>query len=176
MLGPSPIKQCLIMFLKISNISFQFLRLGFHDCLKYRDGAPTNGFDGCDGCLNRHLMLNLANHDKTWKHSDVRYTSNTGLLSTADYLEAVYTNNTFPEKIQFADDKTMKEKNYSRADLWAFATMVAYEDAVKKNNLACSGELKGEGGMKAIQYSLACLLDQYTLLKGAQQAQMGYQP
>ena len=29
----------------------KFIRLGFHDCLKYADGSG-----GCDGCLNWHNM------------------------------------------------------------------------------------------------------------------------
>ena len=35
----------------------KYLRLGFHDCVKYKDGTG-----GCDGCLNWHNMgVRLSN-------------------------------------------------------------------------------------------------------------------
>ena len=32
--------------------SSRVIQLGFHDCLKYKDGPEGNSVDGCDGCLN----------------------------------------------------------------------------------------------------------------------------
>ena len=76
--------------------------------------------------------------------SDFKYTSNNGLLCIVDILEQVYTDNTFPRTFlnDFDGEKTMKEKNYSRADLWAFAAMLGFQHGVKQNNLACDGEWK----------------------------------
>ena len=115
--------------------------------MKYEKGAPTGGFDGCDGCLNSHfvgksLFQDYKKKKRTYTYNDLKYTSNNGLLSTVDILEEVYTDNTFPYKSekQLDDEQTMKEKEYSRADLWAFAAMVGFKHGVKQNNLACEGE------------------------------------
>ena len=109
--------------------------------MKYKEGAPTGWIDGCDGCLNSHFVgKRLTKYNINYTHSDFNYTSNNGLLSTVDILEQVYTNNTFLYEKQLDGEQTMKEKNYSRADLWAFAAMLGFQDGVKKNNLACDGK------------------------------------
>ena len=117
------------------------MRLGFHDCLTYQDGAPEEGFNGCDGCLNSNLIgLNLVEEFDAPKGSlnapDFNTTSNNGLLYVADILEEIYTNPKFPKKTTPLE-ASMKDSGKSRADLWAFATLVAAELGVVNNNLAC---------------------------------------
>ena len=121
------------------------LRLGFHDCLPYEEGAEDGPHaNGCDGCLNNHGMLT----DMTPFAEGPRYsvpqadlTNNNGLTFTADMLEEIYTNPNFPE---IADAQTMTESlkatGKSRADLWAFATLAAVEYGIEQQNLACDGQ------------------------------------
>ena len=72
------------------------LRLGFHDCLKYKDGTG-----GCDGCLNWHGVNEVK---KPWGKKpedthmpDAFETNNRGLGNTVKYLEKVYTDPTYPQ-------------------------------------------------------------------------------
>jgi len=59
----------------------------------------------------------------------------------------------------------MKEKNYSRADLWAFAAMLGFQHGVKQNNLACDGEWKnGCGHFRALKFMDDCKIDIETKL------------
>ena len=44
-----PVKAKLFRYFRTANSAPAVLRLGFHDCLKYKDGTG-----GCDGCLNWH--------------------------------------------------------------------------------------------------------------------------
>ena len=46
-----PVKAKLFRLFRVGISAPAVLRLGFHDCLKYKDGAG-----GCDGCLNWHGM------------------------------------------------------------------------------------------------------------------------
>ena len=70
---------------------FQFIRLAFHDCLKYSDDLDGNQVNGCDGCLHPMGM----NVDLMEKYEDARnapnnltfFTNNNGLTATADILE-----------------------------------------------------------------------------------------
>ena len=114
------------------------LRLAFHDCVPYADGGNVNG---CDGCLNNKGMetdmLADFNTDQALKNGpDVTNTDNNGLLFTADMLELVYTVKEFPSQAP-ALAQSMKESGKSRADLWAFAALVAVHWGAHKNNLAC---------------------------------------
>ena len=124
------------------------MRLGFHDCLTYTDGAPEGGINGCDGCLNSEMMgVNMVKAFDAKEGSrngpTVTTTNNNGLLFIADVLEEIYTNPNFPEGTP-ALETSMKESGKSRADLWAFAALVATEHGVENNNLACNGESKGK--------------------------------
>ena len=100
----------------------KFLRLAFHDCLKYEDGTG-----GCDGCLEWNGMgvrfdrdnmgiLNIST-EETDGH-------NNGLQPTVQILEKIYTDATFPS-MATALDVAPFDMGMSRADLWAFAAMVA---------------------------------------------------
>ena len=115
--------------------------------MTYKEGAPDGGINGCDGCLNSHMVgVDLEAGNKKYEYTALRYTTNNGLLSTADVLEEVYTNNKFPKKTKKLDGKSMKEKGYSRADLWAYATMLAVEIGVNNNNDACGENFRDLDG------------------------------
>ena len=123
------------------------LRLAFHDCLKYNVSDLEEGqINGCDGCLEPTGM-NINMNDEYGKNEapDIHATNNNGLTFTADILEEVYTNPNFPSKAP-ALDKSMKEKGMSRADLWAFASLIALKIGVNNNNKACQGKLSGMKG------------------------------
>ena len=72
---------------------------------------------------------------------DVTVTNNNGLLQVADVLEEIYTNKDFPDRLGVPSlDVSMQESGKSRADLWAFATLMAAHMGIDKNNLACQGK------------------------------------
>lgn len=110
------------------------LRLGFHDCMKYTDGSG-----GCDGCINWSGMgLRYAKADlESGTLGAGGDNHNNGLRFTVEVLEAVYTDAAFPKLTPRLED-SLKETGKSRADLWAFATMVAVEFAIDSNNLVCT--------------------------------------
>ena len=119
----------------------KFLRLGFHDCLTYHEGGG-----GCDGCLNptninyRLPEFGQSNDNAYADESPIMgKTDNNFLLQTADVLEQIYTDPTFPNSTTQLD-ASMKSKGYSRADLWAFAAMLAVQHGIHQNNFACNTE------------------------------------
>ena len=68
-----------------------------------------------------------------------------GLLYVADILEEIYTNKDFPDLSNNNHQVpslsvSMQESGKSRADLWAFATLIAAQMGVEQNNLACQGK------------------------------------
>ena len=119
------------------------LRLGFHDCLTYSGDIDADEINGCDGCLNPVGMNqdNLAKFD-TWpglsNGPNVNITDNNGLTMTADLLEEIYTNRKFPKKTT-ALPVSMKDSGKSRADLWAFATILSVQVGINYNNMGCDG-------------------------------------
>ena len=123
----------------------KMLRLGFHDCIPYAD-AKDGELTGCDGCLNSHGMLtNVLEYYNTdaneYNAPNLLETDNNGLMFTADVLEEIYTNPHFPQGVTTeALPMSMKESGKSRADLWAFAALVASKYGIDNNNLACAGE------------------------------------
>ena len=124
--------------LKIILCIWQVLRLAFHDCVPYKN--PVNGqVNGCDGCLNPKGMGTLFKaENQEFNHPDAIETDNNGLLWTADILEEIYTNPDFPSGVPKLD-VSMKESGKSRADLWAFAGLLAAYIGIEENNLACNG-------------------------------------
>ena len=102
---------------------------------------------------NEYMVPNRT--DIKYRYEQLRYTSNNGLLSTADVLEEVFTNSTFPpEKFTTKLNKSMKEQGYSRADFWAFATMLAVQHGVEKNNKGCTASESGVGKCGHIRYDM----------------------
>ena len=118
------------------------MRLGFHDCLTY-ENPDGNVINGCDGCLNPdgmgiNMFDDLGETKNSMKGPNVDKTNNNGLTYTADILEEIYTNPDFPKGTDSLP-QSMKDSGKSRADLWAFAALVALQYGVENNNLACEG-------------------------------------
>eukprot|EP00403_Amphidinium_massartii_P007978 CAMPEP_0178416952 /NCGR_PEP_ID=MMETSP0689_2-20121128/24328_1 /TAXON_ID=160604 /ORGANISM="Amphidinium massartii, Strain CS-259" /LENGTH=646 /DNA_ID=CAMNT_0020038311 /DNA_START=57 /DNA_END=1997 /DNA_ORIENTATION=- len=117
----------------------KFVRLGFHDCGRYTDGSG-----GCDGCLKFDDMFrkynDLASGDKrNLNRKDPVAGTHNGLYLAADILEEIYTDPAFPARTQVMD-ASLKDTGKSRADLWAFAAMVASDYSMLENNLGCDGQ------------------------------------
>ena len=105
----------------------KMLRLAFHDCFKYTDGQG-----GCDGCLNLEPGENLGEND--------------GLQFSVAVLEALYTDKDFPDLSMIGVDefenapeleKSPQELGISRADLWAFAGLVALDEVQSRTRQLC---------------------------------------
>ena len=101
---------------------------------RYKDGSG-----GCDGCMNwEGVGVRFAN-PKKWEYQNVGKTNNNGLEWTVDVLEHVYTNPQFPKYMAPYLPVSLKDSGKSRADLWAFAALVAVEYGVETNNMVCDG-------------------------------------
>ena len=118
----------------------KFLRLGFHGCLKYRDGSG-----GCNGCLSNY-NIGLNNRHNCSLHGggvnnmpNINQTDNAGLELTADVLEEIYVNKDFP-KLAETLPVSLADSGKSRADLWSFAAVVGVEWGLERNNATCEGE------------------------------------
>ena len=55
---------------------------------------------------------------------EITITDNNGLMFTAQLLEEIFTNPDFPRNTRTLGDKSLKQLNKSRADLWAYSTLV----------------------------------------------------
>ena len=111
----------------------RILRLGFHDCLKYTDGTG-----GCDGCLNWKGM-NVDHRpieDKGKAKPNIDSTDNNGLSWPLIQLEKVYKDVDYPDGAPSLG-QSLYDSGKSRADLWAFAAIVAVEYGIETTNLAC---------------------------------------
>ena len=108
------------------------LRLAFHDCVLYKDGSG-----GCDGCLNYHkINPGLGIKDKCHHCEQVNEGNNAMLARTVGFLEVLYTTVDFPSTA-LSLNVSLKASGKSRADLWAFAGMVALELTIERANWAC---------------------------------------
>jgi len=108
------------------------LRLGFHDCIKYADGTG-----GCDGCLNwkgMDVTLDIVGNSRSLSVEDGG--GNNGLGDTVRNLEQMYTKPDFPPGGPVLEASPI-ELGWSRADLWAFSSLIAVEHGVMVNNLKC---------------------------------------
>merc|ERR1711971_234588 len=118
----------------------KMLRLGFHQCFKWSDGTG-----GCNGCLNKHGMGLENRHNRTGDNekggnnpNSIR-TNNAGLELTADILEEIFTSIDFPPN-SMELPVSLAASGKSRADLWSFASSVAVEWGLDRNNKGCEGE------------------------------------
>ena len=108
-----------------------FIRLGFHDCLRYEDGSG-----GCDGCLSWKNMGARPGPNSSYPHDD--RTDNNDMSKTLFWLEQLYTKTDWPFTYSGPNySETLKNTGKSRADLWAFASWVALERRVERANHAC---------------------------------------
>lgn len=120
----------------LQNPAATMLRLGFHDCLKYADNTG-----GCDGCLewkgvgdrftNEDLGFGLLPADVTGDGH------NNGLGNVVRVLERIYTQPDFPSRTPNMA-LPLQQSGKSRADLWAFATLVAVDYSLDLNNRVCA--------------------------------------
>ena len=89
------------------------------------------------------MGLDMREHFDTGKGEfnapNVNVTNNNGLEMTADVLEEIFTNKDFPENVTSLE-RSMKDSGKSRADLWAFASILAVLEGIKNNNNACNGK------------------------------------
>ena len=115
------------------------LRLAFHGCLKYSDGTG-----GCNGCLDLDKYFLYSN-------AKVPVGDNSGLNWAVAVLEAVYKDKDFPSSTGLPGTKNVPNLDVSlvdmaasRADLWAFAGMVAVEHFILKNHADCEAGKNGE--------------------------------
>ena len=122
----------------LSNFPGKLLRLGFHDCLRYKDGSG-----GCDGCLDWSGMgYRFPPHAEMkckFQENDVLEGDNNGLEYTVGILELIYTNKNFPFDIAPSLNTSLQSSGKSRADLWSYAAKVAIEYTVERNNYHCEG-------------------------------------
>merc|ERR1719347_605368 len=117
------------------------LRLGFHDCIKYTDGTG-----GCDGCLNwkgMDVKLNPIAGGRNLKVEDGA--GNNGLGKTVRALEEIYTTTNIPLQGPVLT-ASPKDLGWSRADLWAFGSMMAVEFGIMVNNAKCDEKNLTLGG------------------------------
>ena len=126
----------------------KIIRLTFHDCVKETSGA------GCNGCLNFEGMGNIYELDTCGKGtkrdcSEVAEpfskgpktgpsaTDNNNLQWVARVLEGLYKDPNYgPAGLN--SEVSLFESGKSRADLWAFAGLVAVQFSTETNNHYCN--------------------------------------
>merc|ERR1712151_795421 len=128
------------------------IRLGFHDCVKSEDGSG-----GCDGCIDmkninyRHHGGKDARGDESLRTKKPDWLNgNRGLETIVDFIER----NIFTRKLASSKGRSLQQTGKSRADLWAFATLVAIEFTNGVDNVHCDNPHKDEGSRKVV-----CLQD-----------------
>jgi len=115
----------------------KLVQLGFHDCLKYK-----NGGGGCDGCINWKAMgfkpLNyIEYYENSYRKFPIAHkTDNNKLQMTVRSLELIYTLKDWPLSSPALSDSLL-ESGKSRADLWQLAANVGVEMAVNEANDNC---------------------------------------
>ena len=102
--------------------------------------------------MNVNMRSTYPDHNSA---PDFNGTNNNGLWWTADILEEIYTNASFPVLHNIpALNQSMKESGKSRADLWAFAGLVAAQVGIEQNNLACQGKGSSRFNSKSLIHQL----------------------
>ena len=133
------------------------VRLAFHDCIRHADSS-----EGCNGCLNfegmggeqpgAFYLLDCTYKDDVdcpTKHAG-KHTNNNNMFWTARVLEQIYTN-VRPKLLPTSRKhkllkKSLRDSGISRADLWAYAGLVAIHKALEHHNKNCHRE-NGEEGL-----------------------------
>lgn len=69
---------------------------------------------------------------------------NNGLEYTVALLEMIYTDKDFPYNDASSLENSLKASGKSRADLWAYASKVAVEYSVERNNFHCENKPEGD--------------------------------
>ena len=106
---------------KYSFTARKALRMAFHDCIPYANGDGVA--EGCDGCLN--LNANLK--------------GNFGLQHSAAVLEKIYMEKDYlTSRRDPRLAKSLYESGKSRADLWAFAAIVALDFFQSETQSRCT--------------------------------------
>jgi len=146
------VKAKLFKWFRGGNAAPGVVRLGFHDCLKYKDGTG-----GCDGCLNWHGMEHRFGADgvdiaHTRAEENVDEGNNNGLEGPVRVLEKLYTKKDWPGNSPSLE-VSLRDSGKSRADLWAFAALMAVEFGKDTTNIAC---LEGDSSARIPSGSL-CL-------------------
>ena len=75
-------------------------------------------------------------HSDSRRYPDVKETSNNGLEYAVEVLEELYKNKDFPNNAPSLS-VSLRDSGKSRADLWAYATILAVEYGVDTNNIQC---------------------------------------
>lgn len=106
-------------------VTANLLRLGFHDCMPYvnPEGALVNG---CDGCLDPTEI-------------ETQGQTHMGLKPIANHLQKIFEDPNYPKKSPKLS-VSMKDSGKSRADLWAFATLLGALGGMAVNNRQCEAE------------------------------------
>jgi len=112
----------------------KIIRLAFHACMPYTDGSG-----GCDGCVHWDGVGSRVPRKslRKFKLPSMGVTNNNALGYTVELLEEIYTNPDFPQGSPQLET-SLQNCGKSRADLWAFAGIVAVERAIELTNLACA--------------------------------------
>lgn len=105
------------------------LRLAFHDCMPYVDSSNGRPCDGCLDWVGAGTRFDEAQTTRFIYEEELDETDghNNGLYGTAAVLEQIYTDAGYPSGPP-ALNLSLADAGASRADLWAFAALVAGVD------------------------------------------------
>ena len=79
------------------------------------------------------------------KYPDIKETNNNGLEYTVQVLEEIYKNKDFPANAPSLS-VSLRDSGKSRADLWAYSTVLAVEYGVETNNRVCDDPTVNDPG------------------------------
>jgi len=128
------------------------VRITFHDCLKEVESGA-----GCNGCLNLDGVGAVYHYKPCRRMGNCQdfpqATDNNNLLWTALVLEEVYRNPSFGHPNLKPFPQSLFETGKSRADLWAYAGLVALQRSAGVNNNNCPKGKKAPCFNQVDQYS-----------------------
>ena len=134
----------------------KIVRLGFHDCLPEKDtGAGCNGCLNLKGVGNRYFIYKGCENPTTdyikylckYYEGDLRpqvqsETDNNNLYWVAAVLEDLYKDSLYGG---VQSSQSLFDAGKSRADLWAFAALVAVRYTLERNNEMCENFEETQG-------------------------------